>query len=69
MVIALGRQTDLLIDIDRETFKTMWEMSAPGGPAEGCFLRITEEELYCQERAQPNPLEVMPDVSKSVVFY
>ncbi|KAF9457141.1 hypothetical protein BDZ94DRAFT_1326481 [Collybia nuda] len=48
-------------NIDRETFKKMWEMSAPGGPAEGCFLRITEEELYCQERIQPDPLGVMPD--------
>jgi hypothetical protein len=49
--------------MDRETFDKMWELSAPGSAAEGCFLRINQEEYYCQKKAQPDPLDVMPDVS------
>lgn len=49
--------------MDRETFQKMWELSAPGGEAEGCFLRISQTEYYCDAAAGPNPLEVMPDVS------
>ncbi|KAJ6499534.1 D-amino-acid oxidase [Mycena vitilis] len=47
--------------MDQETFKTMWELSAPGGPAEGCFLRIQEEEYFAEPNATPEVLRVMPD--------
>ncbi|KAK7018968.1 nuclear export factor [Favolaschia claudopus] len=47
--------------MDQETFKTMWELSAPGGPAEGCFLRIHQEEYYAEGRANPEVLKVMPE--------
>jgi D-amino-acid oxidase len=49
--------------MDWETFKTMWELSAPGGPAEGCFLRLTQAEYYPYEKPKPDALEFMPDVS------
>ncbi|KAJ7484624.1 D-amino-acid oxidase [Mycena latifolia] len=47
--------------MDQETFKTMWELSAPGGAAEGCFLRIHEEEYFAEPIATPEVLGVMPD--------
>lgn len=47
--------------IDRETFDIMWKLSAPGCAAEGSFLRIQQEEYYGEEKAQPDPLEFMPD--------
>lgn len=46
--------------IDEETFKVMWELSAPGGDAEGCFLRIKETEYFFDGRA--TRLSWMPDV-------
>ncbi|KAJ7151015.1 D-amino-acid oxidase [Mycena filopes] len=48
--------------MDQETFKTMWELSAPGGAAEGCFLRINEEEYFAEPIANPEVLQTMPDV-------
>ncbi|KAJ7442514.1 D-amino-acid oxidase [Mycena galericulata] len=47
--------------MDQETFKTMWELSAPGGPAEGCFLRIHEDEYFAEPIANPEVLQAMPD--------
>lgn len=49
------------IEIDEETFKTMWELSAPGGEAEGCFLRLQQKDYFYDGR-DPH-LEWMPDVS------
>jgi hypothetical protein len=46
-----------------DTFKVMWDLSAPGGGAEGCFLRLDQTEYYREARTEPNPLEMMPDVS------
>ncbi|KAJ6590458.1 D-amino-acid oxidase [Mycena vulgaris] len=48
-------------NMDQETFKIMWELSAPGGPAEGCFLRIREDQYYTEPIANPEVLNVMPD--------
>ncbi|KAJ7696778.1 D-amino-acid oxidase [Mycena rosella] len=47
--------------MDQEMFKTMWELSAPGGPAEGCFLRMHEDEYFPGPIANPEVLQVMPD--------
>ncbi|KAL1743018.1 FAD dependent oxidoreductase [Schizophyllum fasciatum] len=48
--------------MDRETFEVMWDMSAPGGAAEGCFLRIPQTEMYHQPHRQPHELEAfMPN--------
>lgn len=49
--------------MDRETFKKMWEMSAPGSETEHLFLRLPQVEFYAEERVGENCLEVMPDVS------
>jgi len=48
-------------ELDRETFKTMWELSAPGGAAESCFLRIRHTEYFKEIIPTPNPLRFMPD--------
>ncbi|KIP11903.1 hypothetical protein PHLGIDRAFT_63002 [Phlebiopsis gigantea 11061_1 CR5-6] len=45
--------------IDEETFKVMWEMSAPGGEAEGCFLRLPQTDNYYDGR--DSHLDWMPD--------
>jgi len=47
--------------LDMDTFKVMWDLSAPGGGAEGCFLRLNQTEYYREEYTQPDPLEIMPD--------
>jgi hypothetical protein len=51
-----------------DTFKVMWDLSAPGGGAEGCFLRLDQKEYYREEYAQPDPLKMMPDVSCTFPF-
>ena len=50
-------------ELDMDTFKVMWDLSAPGGGAEACFLRLEQKEYYREEYTQPDPLEMMPDVS------
>ena len=58
----LGYRTPLkLAELDRETFEVMWEMSAPGGEAEGCFLRISQTDYFYDGRDVH--LDWMPDVS------
>ncbi|KNZ81608.1 D-amino-acid oxidase [Termitomyces sp. J132] len=51
----------LEIEMDLETFKVMWEMSAPGSLTENCFLRMTQEEYHCEERPEPDVHSFMPD--------
>lgn len=41
----------------------MWELSAPGGAAEHCFLRLPQTEYYNEQFEDPHPLNWMPDVS------
>jgi D-amino-acid oxidase len=50
-------------ELDKDTFKVLWDMSAPGSGAEGCFLRLDQTEYYREQYTQPDPLETMPDVS------
>lgn len=41
----------------------MWQLSEPGkGPAEGCFLRLEQEELYEDGHGNGNVLDFYPDV-------
>lgn len=48
--------------MDRETFKIMWEMSAPGTETEHLFLRQPQTEFYVKEEKIRNyNLNVMPD--------
>ncbi|TRM60337.1 FAD dependent oxidoreductase [Schizophyllum amplum] len=48
-------------NMDRETFDEMWKLSAPGGAAEGCFLRIPQTEMYHQQPREPHELSWMPN--------
>jgi hypothetical protein len=46
----------------------MWEMSARGGPAEGCFLRLPQTEYFMDEKKLGKDcLHTMPNVSSSVI--
>ncbi|KZT68390.1 D-aspartate oxidase [Daedalea quercina L-15889] len=46
--------------IEAETFKAMWELSAPGGAAEHCFRRMRETEYY--RNKVDLEVEWMPDL-------
>lgn len=48
--------------MDRETFKTMWEMSASGSEAEHCFMRHHQTEYYADGKDGNKVLEDMPEV-------
>lgn len=48
-------------EFDNETFKIMWDLSAPGSEAERCFKRLTKMSYYGETRPKPHPLESMPD--------
>lgn len=50
-------------ELDMDTFKVMWEMSTPGGVAEGCFLRLHQAEYY-KTYVTKHYLEMMPEVSR-----
>ncbi|KAF8191151.1 D-amino-acid oxidase [Pholiota molesta] len=55
-------------DIDHKTFLEFWRLSAPGGDAEHCFLRIPQTEYYFSEKPPSDALERMPsyqEVSKN----
>ena len=52
-------------ELDRETFEVMWAMSAPGGEAEGCFLRVSQTDYFYDGRDVH--LDWMPDVSSFIV--
>ncbi|RDX54806.1 D-amino-acid oxidase [Lentinus brumalis] len=45
--------------IDKETFDVMWELSAPGGQAEHCFMRISQTDYLLDGRDEG--LDWMPD--------
>ncbi|KAI0251943.1 nucleotide-binding domain-containing protein [Lactifluus subvellereus] len=47
--------------LERETFDTMWGMSAPGGEAEGCFLRAPQTEYYTIKEGNPDLLSFSSD--------
>ncbi|KAG5716181.1 D-amino-acid oxidase [Termitomyces sp. T112] len=60
--VSLASSTDSKQqEMDLETFKVMWEMSAPGSLTENCFLRMTQEEYHCEERPEPDVHSFMPD--------
>ncbi|KAG6850028.1 hypothetical protein H0H93_002232 [Arthromyces matolae] len=60
--VSLATSTDSRQqEIDLETFKIMWETSAPGCPTEHCFLRMTHEEYHRQEKPKPDVHSFMPD--------
>jgi len=56
------------LEFDKETFKVMWEMSAPGRPTERCFLRLSQVEYYHEQFDEPHYLSWMPDVRPVFLF-
>ncbi|KAF8970428.1 D-aspartate oxidase [Flammula alnicola] len=46
---------------EEQTFKVMWDLSAPGSEAEESFLRIPQTEYFSVSREKPEPLEKMPN--------
>lgn len=51
------------IEMDQDTFDIMWEMSKPGGEAEGCFFRIPHTDHFTVDVKDHNPTRGLPDVS------
>ncbi|KAF8271887.1 D-amino-acid oxidase [Lactarius quietus] len=50
--------------LERETFDIMWEMSAPGGEAEGCFLRAPQTEYNAVKEENPDLHSCYPDFQR-----
>lgn len=51
-----------------DTFKIMWDMSAPGSDAAECFLRLKQAEIYKDEDMSVGYTDAyknMPDVSSN----
>ncbi|RXW22223.1 hypothetical protein EST38_g3627 [Candolleomyces aberdarensis] len=57
-IIVLGAELEV------DTFKVLWDLSAPGSDAEGCFLRIHEEEYFYDDSIPIKPFENMPDFQR-----
>jgi hypothetical protein len=53
-----------ILELEKETFDIMWELSTPGGEAEGCFLRAPQTEYYTAKEGNPDLLSFYPDVRK-----
>lgn len=53
--------------LDQETFNVMWDLSAPGGEAEECFLRLPQIDYFYDGRDVH--LDWMPDVDVPVRSY
>ncbi|EKM76500.1 hypothetical protein AGABI1DRAFT_78624 [Agaricus bisporus var. burnettii JB137-S8] len=60
--VTLSGKDVRIQQIDKDTFDYMWQLSEPGkGPAEGCFLRLKQEELYEDGHGNGNVLDFYPD--------
>ncbi|KAJ2915167.1 hypothetical protein MD484_g5249, partial [Candolleomyces efflorescens] len=51
-----------IAELEVDTFKVLWDLSAPGSDAEECLLRIHEEEYFADDSIPIKPFENMPDV-------
>ncbi|KAJ8088445.1 hypothetical protein PM082_022518 [Marasmius tenuissimus] len=49
------------VKIDQDTFKKFWELSAPGGKAEHCFMRLHQSEFYHDSPKGKHHLSWYPD--------
>ncbi|KAJ7634320.1 hypothetical protein B0H17DRAFT_1107591 [Mycena rosella] len=49
------------LQMETETFRVLWEMSAPGHPAEKCFMRAPQYGYYFEEFSNPRNVETTPD--------
>jgi hypothetical protein len=52
-----------LSEMDQDTFRVMWEMSAADSPAQHCFLRQPQLEYFVEAKTPEEMcLETMPNV-------
>ncbi len=58
-----------VIEMDKETFRIMWDLSTPGSDAAGCFMRLQMASYAGYQLEKPSVLEFMPDVSRTLLFY
>ena len=58
----LSSSTFSRLELDKETFDVMWEMSKPGSETEGLFLRTDQKDYYEVEPDQDIPIGWMPNV-------
>ena len=58
--VAILKEDLPILELERETFDIMWEMSTPGGEAERCFLRAPQTEYYAVKEG--NDLLPYPNV-------
>lgn len=69
--VTLSGSDARLDKIDRETFEFMWKLSEPGkGAAEGCFLRLKQQEFYEEGYGDGTQLDYYPewqDISTNAV--
>lgn len=57
-------------ELDMDTFEVMWNLSAPGGGADGCFLRLKQSEFrYEKSTNWTDALSKMPDVINLAGFH
>ncbi|KAI9444298.1 hypothetical protein H4582DRAFT_2071850 [Lactarius indigo] len=63
-VSAAGVNDLRLQNLERKTFDIMWEMSAPGGEAEGCFLRAPQTNYHAAKEANSDLLSFYPDFQR-----
>ncbi|KAG0707887.1 hypothetical protein DFH29DRAFT_994524 [Suillus ampliporus] len=47
--------------LDQDTFNVLWQLSEPGGTAEGCFLRHSHTEYHGDDFANAEWVRYMPD--------
>jgi hypothetical protein len=60
--VIISSDLTWLLEMDQETFEVMWEMSKPGGEAEGCFLRIHQTNYFTVDIKDAIPTRELPDV-------
>ncbi|KAK0192248.1 FAD dependent oxidoreductase [Armillaria mellea] len=49
------------LEMDKETFRIMWDLSAPGSDAAGCFMRLQMASYAGHQLKRPSVWEFMPD--------
>ncbi|KAK2465596.1 hypothetical protein APHAL10511_002488 [Amanita phalloides] len=59
--VSIDTDNQLQRELERRTFKTLWELSEPGTPTAGLFLRARQTEHFIRPRSEDDPLKAMPN--------
>ncbi|KAL0958135.1 hypothetical protein HGRIS_000303 [Hohenbuehelia grisea] len=59
--VSLAGNNERQAKWDRDTFDVMWDLSKPGGDAEGCFMRLPQTEFFDPNTNKSSALAHMPD--------